>query len=201
MGIYSVLDNHWISRPEHRPPNVDVREVRANPGKYNIGAQPCGIFHMMFERFKLHTNLDIQMIPYKTGGQATMDTLGGQVQILIDSIAQIGQHMAPGGRLKPLAVAADSRLPSFPNTPTFKELGLEDAGIVSWYGIVVPKNTPKPIVNRLARAIQAALQDPTLQEVYKINNAKIKYSGPEDFARFIRQETVKYQQLKERVKF
>lgn len=178
-----------------------VREVRANPGKYNIGAQPCGIFHMMFERFKLHTNLDIQMIPYKVGAQASMDALSGQVQMVMDSINTTQQHMVAGGKLKPIAVAADTRLPSFPNTPTFKELGMEDAGIVSWYGIVVPRGTPKPIVEKLARAIQAAVKDPAVQETFKNNDAKIKYSGPEDFARFMRNETIKYQQLKERVKF
>lgn len=178
-----------------------VREIKANPGKYNIGVQPCGIFHMMFERFKLHTNLDIAMIPYKTGGQATMDALSGQVQMVIDSIGPMGQHMEAGGRLKPIAVAADQRVSRFPNTPTFKELGMEDAGIVSWYGLVVPAGTPAHIVKKLNRAVLVAVKDPEVQEVFKNNDAKLKASSPEDFSRFIKRELVKYNQLKERVKF
>ena len=141
------------------------------------------------------------MIPYKTGGQATMDALSGQVQMVMDSIGPMGQHMEAGGRLKPIAVAAEHRVSRFPNVPTFKELGMEDAGIVSWYGLVVPAGTPSHIVKKLNRAVIVAAKDPEVQEVFKNNDARLKASSPEEFSRFMRRELEKYNQLKERVKF
>jgi tripartite-type tricarboxylate transporter receptor subunit TctC len=129
-------------------------------------------------------------IPYKGGGAAYIDLIGGQVQVMIDALQQSMPHIK-SGKLRPLAVASAQRLPQLPEVPTIAESGVPGYESSAWYGFVAPAGTPKEVVNQLSKEIAHILTLPDVKETLATPGLVPVGSTPEQFADFIRSETEK----------
>lgn len=174
-----------------------VTASKAAPGKLSYAsAGSGGSFHLAGEMFNITTGTDAVHIPYRGGGPATNDLLGGTVDYMFDMVpAALGYLKSSPPRMRALAVASDKRVPSLPDVPTFAELGVNDMVISNWFGVVAPKGTPPAIVAKLNAAINKALQDPDLAKRITEPGNVIGGGSPEDFAAFIGAESQRWAQL------
>ena len=149
-------------------PVTSVKELiafaKANPGKLNYASVGIGSpGHIAGELFKLKTGVDMVHVPYKGGGPAVIDTIGGQVQVLFVSMPAALQHVK-SGRLRAIAVTSAKRSASAPELPTIAEAGVPDYAVESWYGALAPAKTPPAIVARLNAAFVKVLDNPQVKE-------------------------------------
>lgn len=163
-----------------------LKVVKDQPGKYNYGAQFCTQFWLMGELLKTKTQINMMFIPYSSMAQGRTATLANDVQIIVDTAVIMPNIEA--GQFKAMAVASNRRLRTLPEVPTFLELGIPEANIVNWYGIVAPPGTPKHIVDLLNNAIQKAAQDPELISLLRSWHGDVQHLGPDDFTKLIKKE-------------
>ena len=169
--------------------------ARAKPGQLNYASVGNGSpGHIAGELFKLRTGTELVHIPYKGGGPAVVDVMGGQVPLLWVSIPAAAQYVK-SGRLKALAVSTLKRSSAFPDIPTVAESGLADFEVDSWFAVFVPARTPGPVVIRLHAALVAALKDPEIQEKMLAQGAEAVGSSPEELDATVRSELRKWRQL------
>jgi tripartite-type tricarboxylate transporter receptor subunit TctC len=171
-----------------------VAASKATPGKLSYAsAGSGGSFHLAGELFNVITGTDAVHIPYRGGGPATNDLLGGTVNYMFDMLpASMGYIKSEPQRMRPLALAHDKRLASLPDVPTFAELGIKDMEVSNWFGIVAPKGTPTAIVAKLNQAINKALQEPDLVKRITDPGNVVGGGTPEDFAKLIAAESARW---------
>ena len=133
--------------------------INANPGKLNYASTGMGSTpHLMGERFTRGSNLDVTHIPYADSGTANLALIGGQVQIMFDSISAL--EMIRSGKVKAVAVTSETRWPELPDVPTMQEQGLPEMTLALWTALFVPAGTPQEIIDRIASVIgEAATTD------------------------------------------
>ena len=185
----------------HDLPVKNVRELiayaRANPGKLNFASSGnAAAQHLAGESFKLATGIQMQHVPYKGSAPALTDLIGGQVQLMFDSMPSAMPHVK-AGKLRPLAVTTLTRSTAVPDLPTVAEAGVAEAGLAgfdisTWYGLWAPKNTPREIVERLATETAKILKLPEVRERYAALGAEPVGSTPDEFAAYCRSELVKW---------
>jgi tripartite-type tricarboxylate transporter receptor subunit TctC len=179
-------------------PNVPAKTVaefisyaKANPGKVNMASAGVGTStHLSGALFMMMTGTELVHVPYRGAAPALADLLGGQVQVLFDNLPSSIGHIK-GGRLRPLAVTTAKRSDTLPDVPTVAETvpGFEAS---VFYGMAVPTGTPRPIIDKLNKAINAALADPAMKaKLAELGGAPIS-GAPEDFGRIIADETAKW---------
>jgi tripartite-type tricarboxylate transporter receptor subunit TctC len=174
-----------------------VAYSRANPGKLSFGHSGTGgTTHVAGELLKQRTGLDMQHIPYKSGGQAVIDTIGGQVPLAYSSVAGAQAHIK-SGKLKAYGVSSLKRVSSLPDVPTFAELGIANFEAVSWVGIHVPARTPRPVVDRLYREIATALKDPDLRSRFETLGVEPVGNTPEEFTVQVREDLARWAKVVE----
>lgn len=141
-----------------------VAYLKANPGKVSYATPGNGtIGHMWGVQFLKSTGTEMNHIPYRGAGPAINDVLGGQVPVYFDQVAASLPHIK-AGKMRALAVSWHERLDVLPDVPTYAQTGHPDLNDPSWFGLVAPKNTPAAQVERVQKAIVAALQDPAVQQ-------------------------------------
>jgi tripartite-type tricarboxylate transporter receptor subunit TctC len=173
-------------------PANNIRELialaKAEPGKLNFASVGTGSpGHIAGELFKLKTGVDMVHVPYKGGGPAVTDTLGGQVQLLFVTLPAAMQHVK-AGRLKALAVTSDKRSLAAPDIPTIAESGVPDCVVNSWYGALAPAKTPPAIIARLQAAFAKVLATPEVKDKLFAQGAEAAPSSSADFERRIHDE-------------
>ena len=160
-----------------------LAKIKAQPGAYSAGVPGLGTLgHLMVASFNETMKTQIQIVPYRGNGPALNDALAGMVQIMTDQLPS-AMPQIKGGKLLPVVVASHGRSPDLPNVPTFKELGydeLNELGI-SWFGLVVPANTPAPIVKQLQDAAVKAVHLPEVQKHLKNLGATATETAPSQF--------------------
>ena len=177
-------------------PATNVKELvalaKANPGKLNYASVGTGSpGHIAGELFKLKTGVDIVHVPYKGGGPAVVDTIGGQVQLLFVSMPAAWQHVK-AGKLRAIAVTSAKRSVAAPEVPTIAESGVADFVVDSWYGALAPAKTPPAAVARLNAAFAKVLENPQLKERLLAQGAEAAPSTQGEFDRVIRDELAKW---------
>ena len=176
-------------------PAKSVKELIAlakqNPGKYSIAALTSSSQHLGSELFKLQAGVNLLFVPYKGNATAFTDLLGGQVQIMFNTIAVTLPH-AQSGKVRALAVAGRKRSRLAPDLPTVSEAGVPGFWFNGWYGIVAPASTPRGIVNRLADALRRIVKSPEIVERMNAGGNEPVGSTPEEFDRLIREEIPKW---------
>jgi tripartite-type tricarboxylate transporter receptor subunit TctC len=178
-------------------PANNVRELialaKAEPGKLNFASVGTGSpGHIAGELFKLKTGVDMVHVPYKGGGPAVTDTIGGQVQLLFVSMPAAWQFVK-AGRLKAIAVTSAKRSLTAPDVPTIAESGVPEFVVDSWYGALAPAKTPPAIVARLNAAFVKVLENPQVKERLFAQGAEAAPSTPAEFDRVIKDELTKWE--------
>ncbi len=172
-----------------------LAEVKANPGKYSYATSGTGgIGHLQTELFKSLTGTFITHIPYRGAGPALNDTVAGQVPMIFDNMPSAMPFIS-ANRLVPIVVAAPQRLAQLPNVPTFKEVGLEPANRMAFYGIYGPKGMPRDIVDKINAAVRKVLEDPAVKKRIEDTGSLVLGNTPEQFAAQIKAEYEVYKKV------
>ncbi len=165
---------------------------KKNPGKLSFAsAGNASSQQLAGESFRIAAGIDMQHVPYKGSAPALTDVIGGQVQLMFDSMPS-AMPFIKSGKLRALAVTTEKRAQALPDLPTIAELGYPGFDISTWYGFWAPKGTPAPIVARLAEAAARALKVPQIVEQYGAMGAEPVGSTPAEFARYNATEGVKW---------
>lgn len=172
-----------------------IAHAKGHPGKLNYASPSTGTLpHLAMEIFARTAGLELVHVPFKGGAPAMNALLGNQVQaMLIGYATTAGQVKA--GQVRPIAVASGKRLAALPEVPTFGEAGfpeLQAAVPGNWWGMVAPKDTPAPIVQRLAKEIRAALADAATRKKYEDLGLTPVGSTPEQFAAALPEQARKW---------
>lgn len=168
-----------------------IAYCKANPGKLNMASSGIGTsVHLSGELFKTMTGCDMTHVPYKGAGPALVDLMGGQVQVMFDNLPSSVVHIK-SGKLRALAVTSEQREPSMPQVPTIGETvpGYE---ATAWFGVGMPKNTPRDVVERVNAEVNRALADPKMRDRLAELGGKPIGGTPEDFGKIIAAETAKW---------
>jgi len=189
VSLAAYIPQILIAHPSLPVNNIQelIAYAKARPGKLNYASVGVGSpAHIAGELFKLKTGVDMVHVPYKGGGPAVSDTIGGQVQLAFVSMPAALQHVK-SGRLKALAIASDKRSTAAPDIPTIAEQGV-DCVVNSWYGALVPAKTPPAIVAKLNAAMVKVLQMPETRDKLLLQGAEATSTTPAEFEKLIRDE-------------
>jgi tripartite-type tricarboxylate transporter receptor subunit TctC len=165
--------------------------AKANPGKVNMASAGNGTPpHVAGELLKMMAGVDIVHVPYRGGGPALVDLLGGQVQMMFGVITSSMEYIK-AGKLRPLAVSTAMRAQALPDLPTVGDF-LPGYEASDWYGICAPKGTPAEIIGKLNAEINAGLADPKLSARLADLGASVLPGSPAEFGKLIADETEKW---------
>jgi tripartite-type tricarboxylate transporter receptor subunit TctC len=168
-----------------------IAYAKANPGKVNMGSGGIGSGNQLSgEMFKMMAGVDLVHVPYRGAGPAMIDLMGGQVQVMFNTMGASLQYVR-AGKLRALGVATKTRQAALPDVPTVAEFvpGYESS---FWTGIAAPKGTPPAIVDKLNKEINAILADPKMRARIKDLGGAVLPGSPADFAKFVADETEKW---------
>ena len=169
-----------------------VNAAKAAPGKLSYGSGGIGGTHHLSGALFEHTaGIDMIHAPYKSGGAATTDLLGGQVQMMFEQM-YAAMPAIKGGKLRPLAITSRTRSPLAPDIPTMAEQGYPEVEVLNWQGLVGPKGMPPELVKLLNAAGNKALQDPEVRERILIQGNEVGGGTPEQFAALIKAEAPRW---------
>lgn len=150
-----------------------------------------GTPHIAGEQLKLRTGANLTHVPYKGGGQAMTDVLGGQIPLVYTAVAG-AQGQVKAGRLKPIAVSSAQRSRSLPDVPTFIESGVPDFEVNSWVGLLAPAKTPKAIIDKLNAELNAVLNDPETRDKLNVMGIAATPGAPEKFGDEMKRDLQRY---------
>ncbi|MBL8377456.1 MAG: tripartite tricarboxylate transporter substrate binding protein [Burkholderiales bacterium] len=169
--------------------------VRANPGKLNFGSSGNGSsMHLAGELYRKMSGTQMTHVPYLQVGNATIDLISGQLQLMFQLVPGVTQQIRAGS-IRPLAVLSPKRLASLPNVPTSAEAGMPGLESSAWFGVLAPSGTPRAVIERLNRDINLVLKEPALIKRYADLGVEALGGTPEDFARYLESETVKWAEV------
>lgn len=195
-GVYSVHPKLGVNTLD-----ALIAKAKEQPGKISVAVPGLGTLgHLMVASFAETYKIDIQVVPYRGNGPAMNDALAGLVDVMPDQLPSSIAYLK-AGKLIPLVQASNGRSPDLPNVATFKELGqdgLNQMGI-SWFGLIVPKNTPAPIVKQLQEAATKAVRLPQVRERLKSLGAVPTEMDQSQFPEQIAQQTRRHKVLVEKV--
>ena len=192
------LSSHiLVANPAVPVTNVNelIALAKQKPGQLTFASSGTGnATHLTFELFKARAGIDIVHVPYKGGGPAMADLVGGQVQFSFASMASAVPFVR-SGRLRAIAVSGGERSALFPDVPTVAEAALPGFASEDWQGILAPAKTPPEIVQKLNGEIARILVQPEVKAKLQAAGFEPKPSTPEWFAQFIQAETLKWAKL------
>jgi tripartite-type tricarboxylate transporter receptor subunit TctC len=169
-----------------------VTLAKSEPGKLNYASAGNGAAnHLAMELFKSMADINLTHVPYKGAPQAVTDLIGGNVNLMFNSIPPVMQHIK-SGRLRLLGVSSAKRSPQLPDVPTISEAGVPGYESITWFGLLAPAKTPSPIVTRLHEALVKVVRTPEMKAQLELQGYDPVGSTPAEFATFIRAESAKY---------
>jgi tripartite-type tricarboxylate transporter receptor subunit TctC len=172
---------------------IDYSKTQAAPLGFGSSG-PGTTTHLAGELLALQSGARLQHVPYKGGGQAVTDVVGGQVPLIYTVIPTIS-GFTKDGRLRAIAVSSAKRTTVLPDVPTMAESGLSGFEVSSWYGLLAPARTPKEIVDRLQRELSAVVQLPEIRERYQKSGFEPVGNKPEEFAQQISADSARWGKL------
>jgi tripartite-type tricarboxylate transporter receptor subunit TctC len=193
IGTIGTLTSILVSHPSLPVKSTAdlIDYAKKHPGKINYGFVPGTVGHISTEMFARSANIKLTNIPYKGNGNAIADLMGGHVTMMFISILPvIGQIQA--GTLNALAVASPARSSLVPKVPTIAESGVPGFSAIITYGLAAPGGTPRPIITRLNKELQAALNDATLRKRLDAEGGAVLPGTPEDYAKILDDEEKKW---------
>ena len=172
-----------------------IKAAKASPGKLNYGSGGSGSpQHIAMAMFASRAGINVTHVPYKGATPAAVAVAGAEVDAAFQGLGTV-TSLIQGGKLRLLAVSTPKRLPQYPNVPTVAETGLPDFYFNSWFAMVVPKGTPKEIVDRLHAAMRSALDDPDTNAKLVSLGITVRGTSPEEFGRAIGEQYALYRKV------
>jgi len=169
-----------------------IAAAKANPGRINYGSGGNGSpQHVAMEVFATAAGISLTHVPYRGATQAALDVASGQVTVAFQGLSTV-TSLVRGGKLRLLAVTTARRLPQFPDVPTMSESGLPGFEFNSWFALMAPAHTPKPIIARLNEEVLKALADPDVRERLNAQGLTLRGSSPEELGTATRAQLAKY---------
>jgi tripartite-type tricarboxylate transporter receptor subunit TctC len=194
IGLHSWLPYALVVNAQSRINTFQdlLTTAKADPGKLNYATIGNGTTsHLLVSMLMSRTGIKMNHIPYKGSGQAQADLIGGQVDLTFDTMVSVMPHVK-SGKLRALAVSTKSRSKFSPEIPTLDELGVTGFDAGAWLGMLAPAGTPRPIVDKLNRELNAILDEPDTQRRLLALGAEILKSTPDEFAAHIKSEHEKW---------
>jgi tripartite-type tricarboxylate transporter receptor subunit TctC len=197
IGLIAEVPMVIVGRKDLQPGDIKelISYIRSNKDKLTYGnggvgsaSHFCGLLLMSALQAEMTT------VSYRGSAPAMLDVLGGRLDLLCDQTTTTNSHMR-AGTVKGYAVTMKTRVPSVPELPTLGESGLRDFDLSVWYGLVVPKGTPKPIADQLSAALRAAISEPTVVKRFAEFGAQPvspDRATPEAYAAFFRADVAKW---------
>jgi len=194
--ICTVADSAVVLAVPADLPAKDLREfvalAKSKPGELHFGSGGLGsVDHLSFEVLRRQTGVDFMHVPYRGGGPALNDMLGGRIQLMISGYGMY-KGQVDAGRLRIIAILGRTRHPALPDVPTAIEQGWPDLVVMSWQGVMAPANTPVPILEKLEGAYRQALAVPETSKLLESLGYFPSFRGRSEMATLIREETAKW---------
>jgi tripartite-type tricarboxylate transporter receptor subunit TctC len=171
-----------------------VQAAKAGPGKLKYGSAPGIASHLASELLKYRAGIDVPFIPYRGGGPAITDLLGGQIDMIFNNKSVL-LALIQGEKLRALAVTADKRWPELPDVPTMREAGFPDFPSDIVYGLLAPAGTPDAIVDKLNSSVNRALQSPELRANLAKLGIEARAATPQAFGAAMSDDMAKYDEI------
>jgi tripartite-type tricarboxylate transporter receptor subunit TctC len=191
VSLVAIVPNVLVLHPSVKANTIPelIALAKAQPGKLTYASAGNGTsIHLAGELFASMAGIDIVHVPYKGSGPAVTDLLGGQVDLMFDSITSAKPHVQ-AGKLRALGVTSSRRSQALPNVPTIAEAGLKGYDVSPWFAVFVPAKTPKPVIDRLHAEITKALKMADIQERFATIGAEPIGGTPEQLAVHLKRET------------
>jgi tripartite-type tricarboxylate transporter receptor subunit TctC len=197
VGTVASLPQILVAHPQF-PANTVAELIalgKSKPGTLSYASVGNGSpGHLAGELMKLRTGIAMTHIPYRGGGPAVTDVLGGQVPLLWVSIPAAAQHVK-AGRLKALAVSTVKRSAAFPEVPTMQEAGVADFEVDSWYAMFVPTRTPRAVIDKLNGILNEVLKEPDIRSKLLEQGSEGVGGTPTALAQTVQTELSKWAKL------
>lgn len=172
-----------------------VALAKVNPGKFSFGSSGVGgPHHLSGEILRMVAGIQISHVPYKGGALAATDLLAGHIPMMFE-MTYAALPSIKAGRLRPLAVTTQTRLPQLPDVPTFVESGYPALVVSNWQGVIVPRGTPRETVMAINAAVSRVLAIPEVRESILAQGNEIGGGTPEAFTEFIRAEIPRWAEV------
>jgi len=180
-------------------PAKSVKELvdmaKQQPGKLQYASAGIGSFqHLSGELFKLTAGTNILHVPFKGGGPAMIDVIGGHTKVMFSSLVQTTPHIK-SGKLRALGVGGATRNPVLPDIPTIAEAGVPTYESVNWWGLVAPAGTPPAIVEKLHREVAAVQDNPEVQKQFANEGASVVKMSTAEFSQHMVKEMNKWERV------
>jgi tripartite-type tricarboxylate transporter receptor subunit TctC len=196
FGMALLVD----SKSPYKSVSDFIASAKANPGKLNLGTtSPGGTQYIAAELFKSMAGLDFQTVPFKTTPLIVASVKTGDLQAMVEILAPVIPHIK-SGNLRALAVTFDRRFAGLPDIPTLAESGVPGYEASAWNGVAAPLKTPKAIVDRLNREINAAVAAPEVKQRLQELGVDARGSTPEALHALLVSETAKWKKVVEAAK-
>jgi tripartite-type tricarboxylate transporter receptor subunit TctC len=194
-----ITTGYMLLAASPKAPFSTVRELiayaKAHPGQLSNASSSNGSpGHVSGELFKYMTGTDIVHVPYKGGASAIADLIAGNVQLMFESTNSIAPHVK-AGRVRALAVTGAQRAKSLPDVPTMMEAGVPGYEVTAWTGVIAPAGLPRPILDRLNVAVNAAINEPTVKARLEQLGSEGGGGTPEHYAELIRRDSAKWAEV------
>lgn len=201
VGVIALFPNVVLVNANFPAKNIAELMGAAGKSKNAVSFASSGngsAQHLAGALFESSAKVDMVHVPYKGGGPALNDVIGGQVPLFFGNLASTLQHVQ-SGKLRALAVTSGTRSSILPDVPTLSESGLKGTEIYEWNAVFTPANTPEPVMKKLAAAFQQALESPEVKARIAQLGGEIQKGNPEQAKKFIDQQTSLWQRvIKER---
>ncbi|CAM3374476.1 tripartite tricarboxylate transporter substrate binding protein [Polaromonas hydrogenivorans] len=191
IGVIALFPNVVLVNAQFPAKNVGelMAAARAKPGAVSFASSGNGSAqHLAGALFASAAKVDMVHIPYKGGGPALNDVIGGQVPLFFGNLASTLPHIQ-GGKLRALAVTSARRSPILPDVPTLAEAGISGAEVYEWNAVFAPAGTPEAVVSKLSAALKKALDAPDVKARIAQLGGEIQQGGPDTAQRFVREQT------------
>lgn len=199
VPVTQIASNPLVLVVNPKVPATDLKSfvalLKSQPGRFNYASVgPGSSNHLTAELFKAVSGTYITHIPYRGGGPAQQDVLGGQVEMMMLS-AVLAQPHVRAGKMRALAQTGAQRVPAYADTPTVAESGYPGFDVNSWVGLLAPAGTPRPVIDRLNAEVRKILLEPALAARLRNQGLTGIASTPEQFAAVLRAEQEKWARL------
>ena len=194
ISLSAVQPNILVIHPGLPAKNLKefIELARAHPGKYNYASAGTGSgTHLAAELLKLQTKIDIVHVPYKGTGPALTDLLGGQINMMVSTFASALPHVK-SGRMRALGVTTVKRSPAAPDVPTLIEGGVAGYDYSTWYGLLAPAGTAKPIIDKLNAVNRKVLARDDIKQKLESQGVDPIVNTPAEFTAYVKSETEKW---------